>query len=357
MKRLLLLLTIIFAAGAASAQFTIPNTTPQKDPEVPIPVRKGEVDARVLNEAEARVLKKKLWNERNAVDFRISATGFITHFNKSWMTNNENSISGELASYYYHTYVKGRHTSIFKFDALYGMNYIDDIWFKNQDLLKLYYLSSWQLKDRGVLRNWAYSFSAEFRTQFSEGFKSRTEDILWSNFMAPGTLNGGVGLTYTSPDKKFPFIVTINPISGNALFVLDDRIDDERRKGLGISNPRKENGSIVRHKIEGGSNLNVGFNRTFGISRQHEWMTLQYNTTMSSFYGWMTQLSRENVHGQAATAAILPTMTWSNSLIFNPLRFLALEFRTTALYDRAQIDKLQMQYYLRVGITYRYKNR
>ncbi len=354
MKHLFSIL-ILMLATAASAQFTIPSTAPDKTPTVPIPVRKGEVDVKVLNEAEARVRKKELWNSRNAVDFRVSATGFITHFNKSWKTNNENAIAGEFSSYYYHTFQKGRHTTIFKFDALYGMNYIDEVWFKNQDLLKLYFLSSWKLKEQGALRNWAYSFSAGFATQFSQGFKSRTEKILWSNFMAPGTLNLGVGLTYTSPNKKFPFIVTVNPVSGNALFVLDDRIDDARRKELGITTPRKADGSIVRHKLEGGSNLNVAFNRTFALSDRRDWMTLQYNTTFSSFYGWMTQLSRDNVAG--TRTAIIPTVNWTNSLIFNPLKFLSLEFRTTMFYDRAQIDKLQMQYYLRVGLTYRFKNR
>ncbi len=85
---------------------------------------------------------------------------------------------------------------------------------------------------------------------------------------------------------------------------------------------------------------------------------MQYNTTLGSFYGWMTELAKHEVDNADGTkTAILPTANWANSLIFNPVRFLTLEFRTQMLYDRSQIDRVQMQYYLRVGITYRYKNR
>ncbi len=301
------------------------------------------------------MLRKQLWRRRNDVDFRVSATGMVTQFNKYWTTNNQNAVSSELAAYYYHTFTKGRHTSIYKFDGIYGMNYIDDIWFKNQDMFKFYYLSSWKLKEQGFLRNWAYSLTASFASQFAEGFKSRTEKILWSNFMAPGTANVGVGFTYTSPNKKWPFIITFNPVSANGLFVLDDRIGEERRKTLGITEPRDAEGNLVNHKIEGGSSINIGFNRTFAFGKKENF-TLQYNTTLGSFYGWMTDIaSHSGIAG--SEIAVLPTVNWTNSFILNPIRFLAIEFRTTAFYDRSQVNKLQMQYYLRVGLTYRYRNR
>lgn len=327
---------------------------------VPIEVAPSALDAHVINLTEARLIRKAVWRERNAVDFKVSLTGAATQFNKAWTTNNQNAVAGELAAYYYHTRTRNRFSWQFKFDGIYGVNFIDKIWFKNQDMLKLYYLGSWRMRQDRILRNWAYSFSASFGSQFAEGYKSRTEKIVWSNFMAPGVLNAGVGFTYTSPNPKLPFIVTIDPISGNGLFVIDDRIDDEHRKKLGITLP---DDAVVggykyvghRYKFEGGSNLNVAFNRTFAFGKR-DGFTLQYNTTLSSFYGWITQVGRHS--GTLGTeSAIMPTMSWTNVVSVNPWRFLTLEFRTTALYDRSQTGKLQMQYYLRVGLTYRYKNR
>lgn len=354
--------------NVARAQFTMGAVGQNaSSPSVAIPFSPGHIEGHVINETEASLIRKELWRSKNAVDFRVSVTGAVTQFNKSWTTNNQNVVSGELSAYYYHTYALDKHTSIFKFDGIYGMNFIDDAWFKNQDLLKLYYLASWKVRDRGAMRNWAYSFSTTFASQFAEGVESRTNPRPWSNFMAPGTMNAGLGLTYTSPSAKLPFIVTINPISGDGLFVLDDRIDDERRKKLGILVPGealadKHDYVSYRHKIEGGSSVNIAFNRTFAFGRR-DGVTLQYNTTLNSFYGWMTQVARHEtpaVTGGAATvaaAAIMPTVGWTNSLIFNPLSFLSMEFRTTTLYDRSQVDKVQMQYYVRIGLTYRYKNR
>ncbi len=346
-------------------QFTMNSIGHVAAVDAPIPLNATPITERVVNRAQQRVLDREEWNRRNNVDFRVSLTGMVTQFNKSWTTNNQNSVSSELSAYYYHIYARDKYSSTFKFDGIYGMNFIDDVWFKNQDKLELYHLSSWKMRERGVLRFWAYGVSAKFASQFAEGFESRDRrEQVWSNFMAPGTVNVGVGFTYTSPSKKLPFVVTINPLSGDGLFVLDDRITDERRQKLGIPVARAADGSPIRSKIEGGSSLAVDFNRTFALGDRGR--TLQYITTLNSFYGWMTQVARHDSGGggasggaaaPAAPADILPTVGWTNRLIFNPLKFMTLEFRTTSLYDRSQVDRVQMQYYLRVGLSYGFKNR
>jgi hypothetical protein len=350
----------LLSATNAQAQFSMNSIGRNADPTVAMPMNSSDIDADVINTTHARLLRKKAWHAANAVDYKVSLTGMVTQFNKSWTTNNQNSISGELAAYYYHTYSHARFISTFKFDGMYGMNFIDDSWFKNQDYLKLYYLLSWKVRERGALRNWAYSIESSFSSQFAEGYKSRTERNLWSNFMAPGTFTAGVGFTYTSPNRRLPFIVTLNPISGKALFVLDDRLTDDRRKQLGITTPRLKDGRPNRSKFEGGSSLNVDFNRTFEFrGRGGRTTSLQYKTTLQSFYGWITQQGRTAPidDNTPPLPEIMPTVRWDNSFVFNPLRYLALEFRTTTIYDRSQVDKVQMQYYLRVGLSYRYKNR
>jgi uncharacterized membrane protein YgcG len=363
----------IASTWKANGQFSMNSIGRGADPTVAIPMNANEIDADVINKTHARLLRKQRWHAANAVDYKASLTGMVTQFSKSWTTNNQNAVSGELAAYYYHTHTRDRFISTFKFDGIYGMNFIDDSWFKNQDYMKLYYLMSWKMSNKGLLRNWAYSFESSFASQFAEGYKSRTEHDLWSNFMAPGILTAGIGVTYTSPSKKLPFIVTLNPASLNGLFVVDNGISDDRRKQLGINNPRLANGRPNNYKIEGGSSINIGFDRTFafgggggnsdGGGRSSWWgggqgLTLQYKTTLNSFYGWITQeLRRGPIDGTPAPPDIMPTVRWDNSLVFNPLKFLSMEFRTTTIYDRSQVDKVQMQYYLRVGLTYRYKNR
>jgi hypothetical protein len=355
---------MLAGAGSASAQFTMGGIGQRDDnPTAPLPIVPGAVNVDVINESEARVLRKAAWDAKNNVDFYISLTGMTTQLNKSWQAtaaNSQNSISGELFAHYYHTYTRNKYTSIFKFDGVYGMNYIDDAWFKNQDMLSLYYLASWKLRDKGVLRSWANSFSSSFLSQFAEGYKSRTENELWSNFLAPGTLNLGAGFTYTSSSSKLPFIVTIDPASITTVFVTDERISSTRRLGIfgdGMPVSYAPDSTLVfkNYKLEGGSNLNVSFNRTFALGGRG--MTLQYNTTLSSFYGWMTQLGRKDSGAASSMQALVPTGRWINTFVFKPLKFLAIEFRTTSAYNRSQVDKVQMEYYLRVGLSYSYKNR
>jgi hypothetical protein len=349
---------IVLGAGVEEArgQFTMNSIARNAGVQVEMPVEPGDIDASVINRAHERVIRRQVWNAHNNVDFRMSLTGMVTQFNKSWATERQNSISSEFATYYYHTYTRDKYSTTFKFDGIYGMNLIDDAWFKNQDMLKLEYLLSWKMSNRGALRNWAYSFETLFASQFARGYKSRTEKEVWSNFMAPGTLRVGLGFTYTSPDKKVPLVVTVSPVSGNGLFVLDDGIGDERRVKLGIPNIRRADGLLPNYKSEGGSSLNIGFNRTFGLGERGR--TLQYISTLNSFYGWMTQVARHKpATDEIAPPAILPTAEWTNRFIFNPMKFLSMELRATSRYDRSQVDKVQMQYYLRVGLTYGFKNR
>lgn len=346
----------IFFPDAVSAQFSL-SSIGEDGPAFSqkIEVEKTYIPIDVENDARRRANRILEWRRHNTIDTRVSLTGILTEYNKYWTNNNSSSLSLELAAYYYHTYAKNRHSSTFKFDAIYGFNnYFGDSWFKNQDMFKIYYLATWKFKMTGFWKDWSYGASTDFTSQFQEGYEKLGTTDVWSNFMAPGTVNLGVGITYTSSDPKLPFVVTLNPASGNAIFVLDDRIADPRRsKLLGLRSGYMSDGTPIVRKIEGGSSLNVGFNRTFLFGPRKR-VSLQYNTTLNSFYGWITQVSRPHASGQPT---IFPTVTWNNSLTFSPVRFFLIEFRHVLKYDRSQIDKVQMQYYLRVGLTYRFLNK
>ncbi len=352
-------------ADRAQAQFTMNSITRDVEAEIPISLIPTEINARVINAAEARVIRNKEWHARNDVDFQIAFTGKLSQYNKSWTNNNQNAMSGLFNARYFHTYTKNRHTSRFEFEGRYGLINIDKIWFKDNDWFKLYYRAGWSIKTEGFLKNWEYSVSTNFESQFSEGFKSRTEKIIWSNFLAPGTLTPGVGFTYRSPNKKLPFVVEILPISGRIFFVIDDRIDPERRKNLGIpvnwvadptpDNPENQRPVFKHYKAEGGSNLKVTLGRTFRIGGAKKGFDLNYNTELTSFYGWITQVGR---HDDAASQPkILPVTTWRNTFSLKPFKFITVDFTSGMRYDKSQVGKIQMEYLLTIGLAYGYKNR
>ena len=97
-----------------------------------------------------------------------------------------------------------------------------------------------------MVESWSYSASANLRSQWSKGYKSVTEKILVSNFMSPGTLTLGVGFTYRAL-KKVPLIVTVNPLSGNMQFVLDDSLSRQGAHGVPAGKHQKSSlGSTLR---------------------------------------------------------------------------------------------------------------
>ena len=64
--------------------------------------------------------------------------------------------------------------------------------------------------------------------------------------MSPGTLTLGVGFTYRAL-KKVPLIVTVNPLSGNMQFVLDDSLSRQGAHGVPAGKHQKSSlGSTLR---------------------------------------------------------------------------------------------------------------
>jgi hypothetical protein len=352
-----LIVILSLVASRTSAQFSMNATDTKTQPQVRLNLKSQTPVVNLLNnQAKVRALRKMNWRDRNTIDTQIKLTGSTTQFNKSWVNNNQSSVTTIIEGWYDYKYNKSRLSYHFRFDGNYEMTLVEDDWFKSKDWFKLDNLISWKIKENGWGRNWSYSFSTTFSSQFSEGFKSRTEHVIWSNFMAPADLNVGLGITYTAPDPKLPFVITMNPISGNVLFVMDDRLDPERRKNLGIPVSWDAEGNPVfkDFKAEGGSNFSLRFDRRFKLSKKRP-LELHYYTTLNSFYGWITDVSKR--HLEDVSLHLQPTVGWYNLIEFSPFKFLSMAFTYNLIYDKSQVDKVQAQYSLRIGLTYGYKNK
>ena len=134
--------------------------------------------------------------------------------------------------------------------------------------------------------NWSYGSILNFRSQFVNGYKSRTEQrrsTSRANSLTPGYLDISLGITYKSPKAKFPIVVNISPIALNATFAENELIRKNRRIQLRYRRPRQD------VKYEGGSSIQIDFDRTFGKTG-----FLRYRTTLYSFYGWITDIGQKN---------------------------------------------------------------
>ena len=179
-------------------------------------------------------------------------------------------------------------------------------------------------------------------------------------------------MTYKSPKPKFPIAVNISPVALSAVFVENETI----RNNVWDSKPGWEAYGLASEnetsKYEGGSSVEINFDRTFGKTGY-----LRYRTTIYSFYGWITDIGQENKindyteyrHAYEAweqagkdpktkpRLAIHPTVRWTNTLDIKATKFITTTLSFQLYYNRAQNTEVQTQTLLSVGLSYTFKNK
>ena len=286
-----------------------------------------------------------------------------------------------------HTYTKDRFSVLTQLITKFGYYRIsieekinDEVvntptWFKNQDDLQLSITPSFKMS-----KNWSYAASFRFRTQFAKGYVSASAQKdynLKSDFMSPGYLNLSVGMIYKSPLKKLPFTINISPIAMSATYVTSQSVrNNSQYKYLDPDNPNNYKhldpyGVYYKNtsKYEGGSSIEIDFDKSFGKND-----VITYNSTLYSFYGWMTQLSYDNIYssyseyeaalkdykpatdGVPPMLSIRPVVRWENEIRIKATKLLSTTLSCQLYYNKAQNLKIQTKTYLVVGLSYTFKN-
>lgn len=384
---LLLLLPALAAAPSASAQFSIDEVDArQENVTFRDPVKSTPVDVAYFNRARYRAERAAIRKERNKLEFGGGLQGALTSYNDPWIkvSGGDNSIALMANLFLNHTYTKNLFSVETKFIAKFGYNRMkvetktDDgstssngVWFKNQDEFDLSVAPSFKMT-----KNWSYGAIFKFRSQFANGYISRTqqEDIeRKSAFMAPGYLDISLGITYKCPKPKFPIVVNISPIALSAVFVESAQIREnkwDKKEGwqtYGLAGPDKSS------KYEGGSSVQIDFDRTFGRKG-----IFRYRTSVFSFYGWITDIGQRNkisdysdyMHAldewnnteNAPISAkpnlpIHPTVRWTNTIDIKATKYLSTTLNFELYYNRAQNVDVQTKTLLSVGLAYTFKNK
>ena len=310
--------------------------------------------------------------------------GALTSYNDPWSATSggDNSIALVATFNLKHIFTKDLFTIETKFNAKLGYNRmkvtVDDkeegIWFKNQDEFEISTAPSFKMT-----KNWSYGVIAKFRSQFVNGYKSRTEQEeadLKSKFMTPAYLDISLGITYKSPEKKFPITVNMSPLALNATFAENDwirkrQVDKDGNEikpayPYGIEDPDRTS------KYEGGSSVQIDFDRTFGKTGY-----LRYRTMLYGFYGWISDIGQRNKISDYSKyleafekwnagdknikdkprLPIHPIVRWTNTIDIKATKFLSTTLSFELYYNRAQNVDVQTKTLLSVGLTYTFKNK
>lgn len=390
---ILTLISILFTPWHAMGQISIDQVeTPDEKIVFQNQFRPVDAHTPYFSPARYRAERAAIRKERNYLEYGGGLQGTLSSYNGPWVTvsGGDNAIALVYSLYLHHIFTKNRFTVETKFNANLGHNrmkveftgqgpngdqtYRRGIWFKNQDEFAVSVAPSFKMSE-----HWSYGAIFRFRSQFANGYLSRTEQEhvhLKSSFMTPAYLDISLGFTYKSPGKKFPIVVNLSPLALSATYAESDwirrrQVDAANNElkpaySYGIEDPDKTS------KYEGGSSVQIDFDRTFGKTE-----FLRYRTTLFGFYGWITDIGQKNKIGNyaryrdeytkwEATAQdikdkprlpIHPTVRWENTIDIKATKYLTTTLSFQLYYNRAQELDIQTRTLLSVGLTYTFKNK
>ena len=390
MKRLFTILTLVATLSVSNlyAQFTVEDQTKTKSTgnvTLQNPLQNMDIATEFSSEAQARLERQRLRKERNYIEMSLSLQGSMTSYNDAWLESskggsNTMSILGTFGMK--HTYTNARFSNNTQVNARYGytrQNYktensdSEGIWFKNID-------EFWaQVQPKlAASKNWSYTALAKFRSQFSNSYKSATEqkdEHLKSGFMAPGYLDFSVGMDYSSPLAKFPIKVSLFPLSGNAIIAKNAQVEENFRSREATS----WFGIDIDKQLffTGGSSVKLEFAREWG---KNKW--LGYSGNLYCYYAWITNVSTlskirdyENYlealdkwESSGSPAGLEPksvehhemlhpTVDWRNTITLKASSYFQTQIMFDLYYDKALSDSMMIKSFISLGLTYTFKNK
>lgn len=373
------------SATCAWAQFSVEDQTKTKDEDVKFQERLKNIDVNsaYYNEARARAERARLRKERNYLEIQTSLNATMSTLNDAYtnVRGGDNTISVQGRVFLKHVHTRKSLSLTTQAEANYGYNRVKvetedgerkGIWFKNVD--NFYVQFQPELR---ASKNWYYSATAKVNSQLSNSFRSRTQqtdDDVLTGFMAPGYLNLSVGMTYNSPQPKFPIKISLNPLSSSGTLVFSDKV----KRNYENSNATSYFGvDIDKHALfTGGSSMKIEFERSWGKTG---WF--YYKTVCDAYYGWMTNVARHskireyneyldaldkwNAGGQVGDAPagvpkfveLDPTVTWTNRFTIKASKYLSTTIDVNVYYDKTQSTSVQIYSLLSLGISYTFKNK
>lgn len=326
MKNTLLfsLLIIIFSSTASYAQFTISDKTQAK----PIIYEEKFIypkESNFISKTPAWVKEQKRLklNERNYFETKTNLT-FNQFSYSNWSGGGENSYNGKLTTLNTHSYKNNNLTIDSYLNAAIGLGEKNSERWKTEDNLEINSVINYRIWGR-----WTYSLGINLSTQFARGYGSRDEPYT-STFFAPATIKPFTGISYRHSDTQ---IVTIAPVSGNLLFVADERL--AAAGAFGVDKGK-------RFKPTLGSYINVQW--TQNIDRKG---IITYKTSGQVFCDYKSA----------------PVLGWENWIDITVLKYLKVGLYLNIIYDDQITPQegnntfWQLNQSLGIGVSYNFKNK
>ncbi|MEP1031963.1 DUF3078 domain-containing protein [Ekhidna sp.] len=242
--------------------------------------------------------------------WRIGGTSSLTFSQVSltnWAAGGQNSVAINSNFSIFANRVKGRGKWENSMDLAYGLIKQGSAGFsKSDDLINIVTKYSYKVKkDNG---KWFYSALMDFRTQFYEGFDG--EDNFISDFMAPGYLTIGLGISY-DPSDKLSF--TYQPLTGKFTFVSDQDLANAGAYGVNRAVFAGDGVTIITP----GSKSRAEFGSFFRAKYKND----IFESKLELFTGYTENVGEVDVN-------------WQNALVLQLTKVLSMNVFTQLIYDK-----------------------
>ncbi|MBD3905006.1 DUF3078 domain-containing protein [Chryseobacterium sp. Ch-15] len=276
------------------------------------------VSAQEMNADKPAIDTTKAWSIQAQNTLMLNQAAF-----SNWIGGGANNV-GWLAGVNYNlTYEKGKYLWENVIVLGYGQNNTKGVGTrKTQDVINL---STNFGKE--FMTNWYLSAGASLQSQFAAGYEDGNNPAAAkiSNFMAPGFVNVGVGVTYRPNDN---FTMTLRPANARMTFVLDEDLQKAGTYGL------KNNGDSMLFQF--------GFLGT-AIYKMKLMENISLINTGSVFSNYIDHPERL-------------VLSYGAVLNMKINRFVSTNITLDVLYDHNQIQKTQLKQTLGVGFAYNIDN-
>jgi hypothetical protein len=282
------------------------------------------------------------WTKINHFDINLSEVAFV-----NWNAGGNNSVSA-LGNIRFERNYKFRYVQWDNFLQMkYGVNAQEEQKLrKTDDEVRI---SSTFGYRKDTISNWYYSVKANFRTQFSDGYKYPDRDTPISRFMAPGYFFLGAGTSYISENQKFNLY--ISPLTQKATFVLDQELAN--KGAFGVKKAVVDaNGNILKQGEN--SLIELGFLIT-NIWQTNLAKNINMRNDLSLYTDYLSSFGNIDVD-------------WELNINLKVNKFISTNIGTHVLYDDdvlfdRQVDengividpgvpKIQFKQILGIGVTY-----